>query len=64
MSTAEQRIVDALADRKAKLDQCPVRRRTIGDHPCPKCKATTAGPCWLNVEADAAFVDAMKEIVA
>lgn len=54
----------ALEERKAKLDQCPARKRSLGDKPCPKCGATTSGPCWVNVEADAAFIDAMKELAA
>lgn len=60
----EERIAAALAERKSRLDGCPARKAHLGDKPCPKCQATTAGPCWLNVEADAAFVDAIKEIVA
>jgi tRNA G26 N,N-dimethylase Trm1 len=62
--TTEERIMLALAERKAMLDECPALKRSLGDEPCPHCHATTAGPCWLNVRADAAFVDAMKEIVA
>ncbi len=60
----EEKIRAALDERKAKLDQCPANKRSLGDEPCPKCHATTAGPCWLNVEADAAFVDAMKALAA
>ena len=60
----EDKIKVALAERKAKLDQCPARKGHLGDKLCPKCRATTAGPCWLNVEADAAFVDEIKELVA
>jgi len=53
---------DALAARKRELDQCPARKRSMGDTPCPKCGATTAGPCWLNVSADATLVDVVKEL--
>jgi tRNA G26 N,N-dimethylase Trm1 len=64
--TLQDKIKVALEERKAKLRDCPIRRRRPPpvDQPCPKCRATTAGPCWLNVEADAAFVDAMKELIA
>lgn len=54
----------ALAERKQKLEQCPVRRAAFFDKPCPTCRATASGPCWLNVAADAALVDTVKEIVA
>lgn len=60
------KIEAALAERKTKLSECPFRsdgrhREPPMDQPCPKCRATTSGPCWINVEADAAFVDAIKE---
>jgi hypothetical protein len=62
--TIEERLRAALAERKAKLDLCPANKRSLGGKPCPRCSATTAGPCWIGVEADAALVDAVKEIVA
>lgn len=64
--SVEQIIVDALADRERKLLECPIRKGRYrgGDAPCSKCHATTAGPCWVNVEADAVFVDMMKDLVA
>lgn len=65
MSGLIAKIEEALAERKVKLDTCPFRsqrqRDPEPDQPCPKCRATSAGPCWINVEADAAFVDAIKE---
>lgn len=62
-SRMETAIKAALAKRKAELDRCPVRKGGFGDKPCPECKATTAGPCWINIGADAAFVDAIKELL-
>lgn len=62
--TLPDKIVAALDEREAKLGQCPARLKSLGDKACPRCGATVAGPCWINVEADAAFVDAMKELAA
>jgi ribosomal protein L37AE/L43A len=64
MSEIERAIVAALDVREDALNACPARRRSLGDVECPKCGATTRGPCWENVAADAAFVDAIKELVA
>lgn len=60
--TVLEEIDAALAARREKLATCPVRKTAFFEKSCPKCKATTKGPCWVNVEADAAFVDAIKEI--
>ena len=60
----EARIREALATRKAKLDTCPIRKAAFFQKECPNCHATSSGPCWVNVEADAAFVDAIKEMIA
>lgn len=62
MGDLEEKIRAALAERKAKLDQCPANKRSLGDEPCPMCRATSSDPCWENVRADAAFVDTMKEL--
>ena len=54
-----------LAQRKAVMDDCPVRKNIVrGGDLCPKCKASIAGPCWLQVEADAIAVDYLKEIAS
>lgn len=64
----EKAITAALAERKSKLGTCPINNGSpiheYLDERCPKCGATSAGPCWVNVEADAAFVDAIKEVAA
>lgn len=64
--SAGERIIEALqealAARRRELDLCPARKGGMGDKPCPKCGATTAGPCWLNVAADATVVDVVKEL--
>lgn len=61
-------VADALKVRKATLDECPINHPKFGSRKtperCPKCKATTSGPCWANVRADAAFVDTIKEMTA
>lgn len=65
MSDAKIReaVHEALQSRKRELDQCPARQSWLGDICCPQCGAGTAGPCWLNVGADATFVDTIKEII-
>ncbi len=56
----------ALAHRDKELRLCPFRKGSTPpyDEPCSQCAATVRGPCWINVGADAAFVDTAREILA
>lgn len=62
-----EKIREALADRKTMLGECPFNNASQyhdPSEPCPRCKSTTSGRCWVNVRADAIFVDVMKELAA
>lgn len=61
----EDRIKAALAEREKKLSFCPVNKRGYrgGSAPCPSCHARPNENCGINTQADAAFVDTIKELV-
>lgn len=67
MNGLAEKLAHALAERKKQLARCPFmlprHRQPDSRGPCPECKATSAGPCWVNVGADAAFVDAVRELI-
>lgn len=61
--TDPHQIVSALAERDKKASICPADKRHLGDKDCPKCGSSSAGPCWVKHNADAAFVEAVRAII-
>lgn len=61
MSSADpHQIAKALAKRDKEASTCPADKQHLGDKDCPKCGASSAGPCWIKHNADGAFVEAVR----